>query len=147
MTAPSCVIPLVSASEFFRGLPRFFFSFCILFSPLCLIGISRNKGLGDFPQQAYVFLTFCGTKYYACYFCRTVVRFLPEHFSFAQAFAVLQRILHRHSVGDFVLTLQREMLFENKFILSVLGAVIAQFGRQFYENGVAFSVWIWYNDL
>lgn len=73
--------------------------------------------------------------------------FLPEHFSFAQAFAVLQRILHRHSVGDFVLTLQREMLFENKFILSVLGAVIAQFGWQFYENGVAFSVWIWYNDL
>ena len=63
MTAPSCVIPLVSVSEFFRGLPRCFFSFCILFSPLCFIGISHNKGLGDFPQQAYVFLTFCGTKY------------------------------------------------------------------------------------
>lgn len=73
--------------------------------------------------------------------------FLPEHFSFAQAFAVLQRIRHRHSVGDFVLTLQREMLFEDKSILSVLGAVIAQFGRQFYENKVAFLVWIWYNDL
>ena len=68
--------------------------------------------------------------------------FLPEHFSFAQAFAVLQRIRHRHSVCDFVLTLQREMLFEDKSILSVLGAVIAQFGRQFYENRVAFSVWI-----
>ena len=73
--------------------------------------------------------------------------FLPEHFSFAQAFAVLQRILHRHSVGDFVLTPQREMLFEDRSILSVLGAVIAQFGRQFYENGIDFSVWIWYNDL
>lgn len=73
--------------------------------------------------------------------------FLPEHFSFAQVFAVLQRILHRHSVGDFVLTLQREMLFEDKSILSILGAVIAQFGRQFYENRVVFSVWIWYNDL
>ena len=68
--------------------------------------------------------------------------FLPEHFSFAQAFAVLQRILHRQNVGDFVLTLQHEMLFEDKSILSVLGAAIAQFGRQFYENGVAFSVWI-----
>ena len=73
--------------------------------------------------------------------------FLPEHFSFAQAFAVLQRIRHRHSVCDFVLTLQREMLFEDKSILSVLGAVIAQFGRQLYENGIAFLVWIWYNDL
>ena len=73
--------------------------------------------------------------------------FLPEHFFFAQAFAVLQRILHRRSVGDFVLTLRREMLFEDKSILSVLGAVIAQFGRQFYENGIDFSVWIWYNDL
>lgn len=73
--------------------------------------------------------------------------FLPEHFFFAQAFAVLQRILHRRSVGDFVLTLRREMLFEDKSILSVLGAVIAQFGRQFYENGIAFLVWIWYNDL
>ena len=66
--------------------------------------------------------------------------FLPEHFSFAQAFAVLQRILYRHSVGDFVLTLRREMLFEDKSILSVLGAVIAQFGRQFYENRIAFLV-------
>ena len=73
--------------------------------------------------------------------------FLPEHFFFAQAFAVLQRILHRHSVGDFVLTLRREMLFEDKSILSVLGAVIAQFWRQFYENEIAFLVWIWYNDL
>lgn len=73
--------------------------------------------------------------------------FLPEHFFFAQAFAALQRILHRHSVGDFVLTLRREMLFEDKSILSVLGAVIVQFGRQFYENGIAFLVWIWYNDL
>ena len=73
--------------------------------------------------------------------------FLPEHFSFAQAFAVLQRIRHRHSVCDFVLTLQREMLFEDKSILSVLGAVIAKFGQQFYENGIAFLVWIWYNDL
>ena len=73
--------------------------------------------------------------------------FLPEHFFFAQAFAVLQRILHRRSVGDFVLTLRCEMLFEDKSILSVHGAVIAQFGRQFYENGIAFLVWIWYNDL
>ena len=73
--------------------------------------------------------------------------FLPEYFSFVQAFAVLQRILHRHSVGDLVLTLQREMLFEDRSILSVYSAVIAQFGRQFYENEVAFSVWIWYNDL
>ena len=60
--------------------------------------------------------------------------FLPEHFFFAQAFAVLQRILHRHSVGDFVLTPQREMLFEDRSILSVLGAVIAQLVRQFDEN-------------
>ena len=73
--------------------------------------------------------------------------FLPEHFSCAQAFAGLQRILYRHSVGDFVLTPQREMLFEDKSILSVLGAVIVQFGRQFHENGIAFLVWIWYNDL
>lgn len=65
--------------------------------------------------------------------------FLSEHFSFAQAFAVLQRILHRHSVGDFVLTPQREMLFEDRSILSVLGAVIAQSGRQFYENELLFQ--------
>ena len=52
--------------------------------------------------------------------------FLPEHFFFAQAFAVLQRILHRHSVGDFVLTPQREMLFEDRSILSVTYDILSE---------------------
>jgi hypothetical protein len=44
----------------------------------------------------------------------------------AQAFVVYQRISRQSFVGDFA--------FFSKAILSLFGAVIAQFGRQFDEN-------------
>jgi hypothetical protein len=52
--------------------------------------------------------------------------FSPEHFLSAQAFAVYQRISRQSFVGDF--------FFFSKAILSLFGAVIAQFGRHFDEN-------------
>lgn len=143
MTAPSCVIPLVSASEFFRGLPCCFFSFCILFSPLCFIGISRNKGLGDFPQQAYVFLTFCGTKYYACYFCCAVAHIFPP-----ELISLLRLSMLRHRIWSYATSISAVLVGGHSrsrscvmpsFIITLeiviwYGAVIAQSGRQFDES-------------
>jgi hypothetical protein len=79
------------------------------------------------PQQADVFLSVCGTKYYACYFSRTSVRFFR-----LSIFPLLRLSLF---ISEFLANLLLAIFFFfSKAILTLFGAVIAQFGRQFDEN-------------
>jgi hypothetical protein len=101
----------------FGGLPRFFFSVFIAFSPYFfysaiadfLTAVRSYSGLGC-PQQAFVFLSVCGTKYYACYFSRTSVRFFRLS----------------------IFSLLRLSLFISEFLANLLLAILLFGVNQFY---------------
>jgi hypothetical protein len=87
---------------------------------------SADFGVWGVPNKHLYFCPFAAQNTMLAIFHALSCVFSPEHFFSAQDFAVYQRISRQSFVGDF--------FFFSKAILSLFGAVIAQFGRQFDEN-------------
>jgi hypothetical protein len=87
---------------------------------------SADFGAWGVPNKQMYFCPFAAQNTMLAIFPALMRIFRLSIFLSAQAFAVYQRISRQSFVGDFA--------FLVKAILSLFGAVIAQFGRQFYEN-------------
>jgi len=133
------------------GLPllRFVFSIVELlsFTQSALADFSlsapQTSGLGVSPTSIWYFRSLCGAKYNACYFCCAMAHIIRLNFSLCSGFrcliselelcdlSLLCRIFRR----SYSLKLLRDALnIIGVNILNWLGAVIAQYGRQFDET-------------